>query len=227
MIGFRASNSGVGGHATLESKEDEVGAAANAEFVEQIRNVELHGTLGNVELAGDFFVGEIFKERVEDFLFAAAEIGDGIGFEAARLAREDRIDEAGKNGPRHPETATGDERKSAHELIAGFGVGEDAFYAETKQGEAVRILMSFADNDEPRVGIALKNIRKQRARGLASGVRIDDIDLGFRRFERAKIGSESGLQLLADDFEIGLGQNAFELTQHQRMWREQANRQFR
>ena len=88
-------------------------------------------------------------------------------------------------------------------------------------------MVSFADNDEPRVGIALKNIRKKCARGLASGVRVDDIDLGFRRFEGAKIGSESGLQLLADDFEIGLGQNAFELSQHQRVWREQANRQFR
>lgn len=189
--------------------------------------MELDGALGNVEFAGDFFIGKIFKQRVEDFLFAAAEIGDGIGFEAARLAGEDRIHETGKNGARHPETATGDERKSAHELIAGFGVGENAFYAETKQGEAVRILMGFADNDEPRVGIALKNIGKKCACGLASGVRIDDVNLGLRRFEGTKIGSESGLQLLADDFEIGLGQDAFELTQHQRMWREQANRQFR
>jgi len=60
------------------------------------------------------------------------------------------------------------------------------------------------DNDEPRVGLALKNIRKKCPCGLASGVRVDDIDLGFRRFEGTKIGSENGLQLLADDFEIRL-----------------------
>ena len=87
--------------------------------------------------------------------------------------------------------------------------------------------MSFANNDEASVGVALKNIGKQGAGGLASGVRVDDVDLGFGRLEGTKIGSERGFQLLADDLEIGLGQNAFELTQHQRMWREQANRQFR
>jgi hypothetical protein len=29
--------------------------------------------------------------------------------------------------------------------------------------------------------------------------------------------------LLGDHFEIGLGQNAFELAQHERVWREQAD----
>ena len=67
-------------HASLEGEKDQIGTAANAEFAEEIGDVEFNSALGNVELAGDFLVGEIFEKRIEYFLLAAAEIGDGIGF---------------------------------------------------------------------------------------------------------------------------------------------------
>jgi len=41
------------------------------------------------ELVGDFFVGLIFEEGVENFLFAAAEIGDGVGLQATTLIGQD------------------------------------------------------------------------------------------------------------------------------------------
>ena len=189
--------------------------------------MEFYGAFGDVEFAGDFFVGKIFEQRIEDFLFAAAEIGDGIGFQATGLTGKDGVHETGENGARYPEAAGGNERQRADELIASFGVGEDAFYAEAEQRKAVGILVGFADDDEPSVRMAFENIGEQRAGGLASGVGINDVDLSFGRFERAKIGSESGFELLADDFEIGLGQNAFELAQHQRVRREQADRKLR
>src|SRR5882724_12879092 len=84
------------GQTTLESKKNQVGAAADAEFVEQVRNVELDSAFGDVELAGDFLVRKIFEERIEDFLLAAAEIRDGISLQAAALAREDGIHETGE-----------------------------------------------------------------------------------------------------------------------------------
>jgi len=87
--------------------------------------------------------------------------------------------------------------------------------------------MGFADDDEPSIGIAFENIGEQGTGGLACGVGVNDVDLGFRRFERAKVGSQSGFELLGDDFEIGLGQNAFELAQHQRMRREEADGELR
>ena len=158
-------------------------------------------------------------------MFATAEIGDGIGFEAAGLAGKDGVHETGENGARYPEAASGDERQRADQLVAGFGVGENAFYAEAEQGEAVGILMGFADYDEASVGMALENIGEQSAGSLTSGVGVNYIDLSFRRFERAKIGGESGFELLGDDLEILLGQNAFELAQHQRMRREEADRE--
>jgi len=182
--------SGVRGHAALECEEDEIGAAADSEFVEQVGDVELYGALGDVELAGDFLVGKIFEKRIENFLFAAAEIGDGVGFEAARLSGKDRVHETGKNGARYPESAGGDQRKSANQLIAGFAVGQDALHAETEQGETVGILVRFADDDEAGIGMTFKDIRKQRAGGLAGGMGVDDVNLGFGRFEGAKIGSE-------------------------------------
>src|SRR5580698_4155709 len=76
------------GQAALEGEENEIGAAAHAKLVEKIRNVKLHSAFRDVELAGDFLVGEIFKKRIENFLLAAAEIGDGIRFQAAALPGE-------------------------------------------------------------------------------------------------------------------------------------------
>ena len=74
------------GHAALEGQEDEVGAAANTEFVQEIGDVELYGAFGDVQFAGDFLVGKIFEQGVQNFLFAAAQIGDGIRLDAAALA---------------------------------------------------------------------------------------------------------------------------------------------
>jgi hypothetical protein len=103
-----------GRHAALEGEENQVGTPANAEFAEEIRDVEFYGALGDVEFAGDFFVRKILQERVQNLLLAAAEIGDGIGFEAAALIRKDGIDESGENGARNPETSAGDEWQSAN-----------------------------------------------------------------------------------------------------------------
>ena len=78
-----------GGHAALEGEKDQIGTAANAEFAEEIGDVEFNGALGNVEFAGDFLVGEIFEERIEYFLLAAAEIGDGVSLETTTLIGQD------------------------------------------------------------------------------------------------------------------------------------------
>ena len=46
------------GHATLKGQKDQVSAAANAEFIEQVGDVKFDGAFGNIEFAGDFLVGE-------------------------------------------------------------------------------------------------------------------------------------------------------------------------
>jgi len=168
--------------------------------------VEFYSALGDVEFAGDFLVGEILEERIEHFLFSSAEIGDGIRFEAPGLARKDGVHEAGENGAWYPKAAGGDKRQSADQLVARFGVSEDAFHAEAEQREAGGVLVLFADDDEARIRVAFENIGEQSAGGLAGRVRVDHVDLGLRRFERTKIGSESGFELFGDDFEVGFGQ---------------------
>jgi hypothetical protein len=62
--------------AALKGKKNEVGTTAHAKLVEQVRNVEFYRAFRNVELVGDFLVGKIFQQRIENFLLAAAEIGD-------------------------------------------------------------------------------------------------------------------------------------------------------
>src|SRR5262252_3565031 len=189
--------------------------------------MKFHGALGDVQFAGDFLIGKIFEERVENLLLAAAQIGDRVGFETARLSGKDRIHEAGEHGARYPEAAVGDERKRADELVTSFVVGEDALYAEAKQRKAGGVLMLFADHDKASISVALENVRQQSTGGLPCRVSINDVNLSLRRLERAQIGSESGLELLADHFEFRLGQEAFELAQHQRVGREKANGQLR
>ena len=48
--------------AALVAEEDQVGPTADAEFCQEIRDVELDGALGNVEAVGDFFVGQVLEQ---------------------------------------------------------------------------------------------------------------------------------------------------------------------
>ena len=96
------------GHAALEGQEDQVSAAADAKLAEQIGNVKFYGALGNVQTAANFFVGKIFEQRIENFLFAAAQIGDGIGFQATALPGKYGVYETGKELAGNPETTDGD-----------------------------------------------------------------------------------------------------------------------
>ena len=166
--------------------------------------MEFYGALGDIELAGDFLVGKILEERIKNFLFAAAEIGDGIGLEAARLVGENRIHESGKNLTRNPEAAIGDERQSSNELLAGFLVSENSLNSQAQKRKTVGVLVLVADDDEARVGETLDQIRQESASRLTRSMRIDDINLGFGRFEIAKVGSERRFELLGDDLELGL-----------------------
>src|SRR5207245_9971840 len=99
--------------AALKRKKNEIGAAAHAKLVKQIRNVKLHRALGDVQLAGDFLVGKIFEQRIEHFLLAAAEFSDGIGLQAAALARKNRIDESRQKLTRNSAAPGGQQRESA------------------------------------------------------------------------------------------------------------------
>ena len=83
--------------------------------------------------------------------------------------------------------------------------------------------MLIPDDNEARIGEALQKIGQKSAGGLPGGVRIHDIDLRLGRLEIAQIGSESRFQLLGNDFELRLAQNALELAQHQGVRREQAD----
>jgi hypothetical protein len=227
MSEWEQRRSGLG-HAALEGEEDKVSAAADTEFVEQVGDVEFHSTLGDVEFAGDFLVGEIFEQGVQNFLFSATEIGNGFRLHAAALAGEDGIDEARKHGTRNPETTLGDQRKRASELVAGFGVGKNAFYTQAEQRIGVGVVDGIADDDEARVGDTLENIGEQGAGGLPGRVRVNDIDLRLGRLEVAKVGSQRGFQLLRDDLELGgLAKKALEFGQHQRVRGQQTDCEFR
>ncbi len=120
--------------------------------------MKFYGALGYVEFTGDFFVGKILEEGVQDFLFAAAEIGDGIGFETAPLTRENRIHEAGKNRTRNPESAVGDEGQSADQLIARLRIGEKPLNTEPQELVAVGIRVLFADDDKARLGMTFEKV---------------------------------------------------------------------
>ena len=61
-------------HAALEGEKNQVGTAADSEFAEKIGDVKLYRAFGDVEFAGDFFVGKIFEQRVENFLLATARL---------------------------------------------------------------------------------------------------------------------------------------------------------
>jgi hypothetical protein len=65
----------VAGAAPLIAEEDQVGPAAHPKFREKIRNVKFHGSLGNVEAIGHFFVCKVFEQPIEHFLLASTQFG--------------------------------------------------------------------------------------------------------------------------------------------------------
>ena len=90
----------------------------------------------------------------------------------------------------------------------------------------VGVAMLFADDDEARFGMALHKICQKCASGGTRGVAIDDVDLRDRWFEIAHVWRERGFELLDDDLELGLRQDAFKLAQHERVRRKNTDRQF-
>jgi hypothetical protein len=211
------------GQAALEGEEDKIGAAADAKLVQEIGNMEFDGALGDVEPAGDLFVGKILKERIEDFLLAAAEIGDGIGLEAAPLAGEYGIDKAREQLARNPESTVDDKGQSTNQLVACLGIGEEALHAKPEERVAIGIIVLLPDDDEPRLGITFKNIGKQSAGSGSGSMRVNDVHLRAGRLHVAKVGGEHGCQLLGDYLELRLFEKSLELAQHQGVRRQQTN----
>ena len=152
--------------------------------------MKFYGAFRDVEFAGDFLVRKIFEERIQDFLLAAAEIGDGIGFQAAALAREDRIHETGQELARDPETSIGDQGERSNQLLPSFYVGEQALHTETEERKTVGIVVLLADDDQASFGMAFENIGQESAGGRLGGVGIDDVDLSARWFQVAEIGRQ-------------------------------------
>ena len=200
------------------------GAAANAKFIEQVGNVKLDGAFGNVELAGDFLVGEILEKRIENFLFAATKIGDGFRLETPTLTGEDGIDETRKHRTGHPETTLRNERKRAGKLIASFGVSKNTFDAKTQEGVGVGFADGVANNDKASVSVAFQDVGEQSTSGLARGMRVNHEDLSAGRLKIAQVGGQGGFKLLGNDLELrGFAKKTLKFAQNERMWGEQAD----
>jgi len=213
------------GHATLKGQKDQVSAAANAEFIEQVGHVKFDGAFGNIEFAGDFLVGEILEKRIENFLFATAKIGDGFRLETPALTGKDGVDEARKHGTGHPESALRNERKRAGKLIAGFGVSEDAFDAKAQEGVGVSFVDRVAHDNQARVSVAFQDVGEQSTGGLARGMRVNHKDLSAGRLKIAQVGGQGGFELLGNDLELrGFAKKTLKFAQNERMWGEQADR---
>jgi len=188
--------------------------------------VKLHCTFRNVELAGNLFVRKIFEQRIENFLLATAQIRDGISLQTTALAGEDGINESGQKLPWDPESSGSNERQSTDQLVPGFNVSEKAFHTKTQERKAVGIVVLLTNDDEASFGIAFEKIGQQRTGSGFRGVRVNDVDLRPGQLQSSKVGREGGFKLLGEYLEWRLRQNAFELAQHQRVRREDANGKF-
>ena len=68
------SKRGLGHGPVCEARRftDKLHAAANAELGKQGRDVEFYGTLGQIQIAGDFLVGKSTQYSTENFFFATS-----------------------------------------------------------------------------------------------------------------------------------------------------------
>jgi hypothetical protein len=86
--------------------------------------------------------------------------------------------------------------------------------------------MLFADDYETRFRMAFEKVGQKGACSGARGMAVNNVNLRDGRLEIAHIGRERGFELLDDDLELSLRQDAFELAQHQGVRRQDANGQF-
>jgi hypothetical protein len=88
--------------------------------------VELHRPLGNVQAIGNFFVGQVLEQPVEDVLFASAQLA-GISPEPTPVrGTQNRIHEARKHLARDPKAAVRNRRQRPRELHASLVAIQDA-----------------------------------------------------------------------------------------------------
>ena len=109
--------------AALITEEDQVRTATDAELGEQVRYVEFHGALGNMQPLRHFF-GEIL-EAAEDLLFAAAELTGGNQLAGdARVCCSELNPRTGKEPGAAPECRPRRPAGGRGGVGPGFGVTE-------------------------------------------------------------------------------------------------------
>src|SRR5882672_4695512 len=118
----------------LVTKQDKVGSAANSKFAQQVRYVKFHSSFGDIELVPDLLVGQVLQQRIQHFLFAAAQIGGRVSLQAAAVRpTQDGVDKTGEYGARNPESSIGDQRQCERQLLPGFFIGKQPLRAHLKQ----------------------------------------------------------------------------------------------
>ena len=109
--------------------------------------MKLYRALRDIQLAGDFFVREIFQQRIQHFLFAPAQVGHGVRLQPAPLARQNGIHESREQLPRHPKPAISNQGQRANQLLPCFHVGEQPLHTQAQQRKAVGFRVVFADDN--------------------------------------------------------------------------------
>src|ERR1700694_4129997 len=100
----------------LVTKQDEVGPAADSKLAQQVRDVKFYSAFGDVEFVSNLLVGQVFKQTIQDFLFAAAQVGRSVCLQAAAVRpAQDRVDKPGKYGAGNPKSSVGDQWQCARQ----------------------------------------------------------------------------------------------------------------
>lgn len=74
--------------------------------------------------------------------------------------------------------------------------------------------------------MSFEQVGQKSASCRPRSVAVNHIDLRNGWLKIAHVRRERGLELFDDDFELSLRQNAFEFAQHQRVRRQDTDRQF-
>ena len=139
--------------AGLEAKQDQIRASADAELQQEIRNVEFHRPLGNVQAIGNFLVDQVLEQPIEHFLFASAQLAGTISSETTPLrCAQNRIHEKGKHLARNPKAAVGNQQQRTRELPMSLLAIQDALYTLPQQRVALRLFQLFPTTSSFAVG---------------------------------------------------------------------------
>jgi hypothetical protein len=183
----------IGTPAAVESVEDNLDTAGNAELIKDSKQVILDGVLSELKALGDFAIGESLGDAANYIDFAGGKRGDAIAAEIGESRLCQRLEQIMQFGTAGPDLAHVYTLNALGKQAEGFGAAENPACAGAKRLNH-SVTFRSVDHDHHARGwrLGTKTVNQIRCPPavLTTQLGADDGDMRFLAFRQ---GQDSGI----------------------------------